>query len=95
MRAGVREIHELKEDDQNTLLQESSELAVAMLELFNGEKMNIASLGNIVPQLHLHHIVRMASDKVWPKLVWGTAAGPEYSSTQIETLCLQLSAAFR
>ena len=93
-RAGIREIHELKENDQIALLQESSELAVVMLKLFRGEKMNIAALGNIVPQLHLHHIVRKTSDKAWPKPVWGTAAGPEYASTQIQTLCAQLSAAF-
>ncbi|MEX2468292.1 MAG: HIT family protein [Pseudohongiellaceae bacterium] len=91
-RAGIREIHELAEDDQQQLMRESSALSKAMLALFGGDKMNVAVLGNVVPQLHLHHIVRRSADKAWPDPVWGRAPGPPYSEAQLADLRRQLQA---
>lgn len=68
---GIREIHELSVDDQQQLIAESSLVSRALLEFFNGDKMNVAALGNMVPQLHLHHIVRFEGDPAWPGPVWG------------------------
>jgi diadenosine tetraphosphate (Ap4A) HIT family hydrolase len=68
-RNDIREIYELSEADQQQLLRESSTLARVMMELFTAEKMNIAALGNVVPQLHVHHIARYARDAAWPKPV--------------------------
>ncbi|NGY06599.1 HIT domain-containing protein [Solimonas terrae] len=71
-RSGLREIFELPERDQQQLLRESSALGRALLALFPlGEKLNIGALGNLVPQLHVHHIVRWADDAAWPAPVWG------------------------
>ncbi len=50
----------------------SSQLA----RVFRADKMNVAALGNMVPQLHFHHVVRYQNDSVWPKPVWGTPAVP-------------------
>lgn len=78
-RAGVREIFELSEADQQQLLLESSTLARAIAEHFHADKINIAALGNMVPQLHIHHIVRFTSDAAWPAPVWGYAAATPYT----------------
>ena len=70
-REGAREIYLLEERDQQQLLRESSQLSRAAMDAFKGEKLNVAALGNVVPQLHLHHIVRYASDPAWPGPVFG------------------------
>jgi len=70
-RAGIREIYELNDADQVQLVRESSQLAATLLELFKPDKLNIAALGNVVPQLHLHHIARHTYDAAWPSPVWG------------------------
>lgn len=70
-RAGAREIYELAEQDQQQLLRESAALSRAAMRAFQGEKLNVAALGNLVPQLHVHHVVRYAHDPAWPRPVWG------------------------
>lgn len=78
-RAGIREIYELDSADQQQLLRESSALGETMMALFQGDKLNVAALGNMVPQLHLHHIVRYEGDEAWPGPVWGVVEKLEYS----------------
>ena len=70
-RDGIREIHQLDETDQQQLLRESMALSRALMAEFKGDKLNIAALGNVVPQLHVHHIVRYVNDPAWPAPVWG------------------------
>ena len=70
-RAGAREIYLLEERDQQQLWRESAQLSRAVMEAYRGEKLNVAALGNVVPQLHLHHIVRHAADPAWPGPVFG------------------------
>ena len=71
MRDDIREIYQLTEEDQQQLQKESSLLGQALMKTFAGDKLNIAALGNMVPQLHVHHIVRYTTDIAWPKPVWG------------------------
>ena len=68
---GVREIYQLTVEDQVQLLRESSFLGEALMTACSGEKLNVAALGNVVNQLHLHHVVRFSSDSAWPGPVWG------------------------
>jgi len=70
-REGVTEIHHLGEEDLQQLLEESRALSVALMDSFDGHKLNVAALGNVVSQLHIHHIVRYPNDMAWPKPVWG------------------------
>ena len=70
-RAGVTEIYQLPEADQQQLWRESATLARKLMQGFHADKMNIGALGNLVPQLHLHHIARFSSDPAWPGPVWG------------------------
>jgi len=68
---GAKEIYQLTADEQAQLLKESVFLGEALMTLCSGEKLNVAALGNVVNQLHLHHVVRFSSDKAWPGPVWG------------------------
>ena len=63
---GVREVFELSEPQQSLLMEESHYVLNAMSEAFNADKMNQAALGNMVPQLHIHHVVRYKNDAAWP-----------------------------
>jgi len=79
---GIREIYELAQKDQTQLIRESSLAGEALMSEFKGDKLNIGSLGNIVPQLHVHHIVRYEHDSVWPNPVWGNVATKGYAKTE-------------
>ena len=77
MRNEATEIYKLDGEDQNQLWRESALLCKTMDVLFKPDKMNVAAIGNVVPQLHLHHIARYKDDIAWPAPVWGyTSASP-------------------
>ena len=78
-RAGVTELVDLEWQDRVRLLEESSRLSEALMAVFGGDKLNIATLGNLVAQLHVHHIVRFRSDPAWPAPVWGRLPALEES----------------
>jgi diadenosine tetraphosphate (Ap4A) HIT family hydrolase len=71
------EIVDLDADQQQQLMREI-EQASRLLEVFRPHKLNIAALGNIVPQLHVHVIARYQDDIAWPKPVWGMASAQPY-----------------
>ena len=79
-REDAREIYLLDERDQQQLLRESSLLSRTLMDAFAGEKLNVAALGNVVPQLHVHHIVRYASDIAWPGPVFGKRPPQPYDA---------------
>lgn len=85
-RENIREIHELNDSDRRQLWDESALLARALTETFKPDKLNIAALGNQVPQLHLHHIVRYTHDAAWPQPVWGKVPARPYYSAEIVKL---------
>ncbi|TXH05563.1 MAG: HIT domain-containing protein [Nevskiaceae bacterium] len=70
-RAGLRELYELHESDLQRYWRESMLLSRTLMSAFGGDKLNIGALGNLVPQLHVHHIVRFQADAAWPAPVWG------------------------
>ncbi|MDR3419034.1 MAG: HIT family protein [Nevskia sp.] len=83
-RAGVREVYELDAADRALLWEESAALSRALMAAFRGDKLNLAALGNVVPQLHLHHIVRYAGDPAWPAPVWGRHPPRPYTAAELE-----------
>ncbi len=85
-RAGVREIYELDPDDRRQLWEESTLLAKGLATSFAADKINVAALGNVVSQLHLHHIVRYTSDRAWPAPVWGSAPPLPYVPERLAEL---------
>ena len=84
--ADIREIYQLNKSQQQILMAESSLLSQVMMDLFAGEKMNVAALGNMVPQLHVHHIVRNSTDRAWPNPVWGHAEPTVYSKEKLRAI---------
>lgn len=84
-RTGMRELHELTVEDQQQLLAESARVAALMQRFFRPDKLNVAALGNVVPQLHWHVVARFGTDPAWPGPVWG-AGGSPYDEAELETL---------
>ncbi len=80
---GITEIFQLSGQQRALLAEESSLLAERLHALYNADKINVAAIGNMVPQLHLHHIVRYRSDKAWPAPVWGKYSAIPYSETEL------------
>lgn len=93
-RAGVTEIYQLSDADQWQFMRESAALAEAMAKIFAADKMNIAALGNIVPQLHIHHIARRRGDPAWPAPVWGTVPPRSYAEDELADTAAALRSAF-
>lgn len=93
-RDGISEVYQLDEDDQEQLVWESSFVAERLMETFNGDKMNIAALGNVVPQLHIHHLVRKRTDAAWPNPVWGAVPAKAYPRGALRQRVLALQLAF-
>jgi diadenosine tetraphosphate (Ap4A) HIT family hydrolase len=89
-RDSIQEIYQLSEDDQIQLLTESSLLSGRIMQVFEGNKLNVAALGNQVPQLHVHHIVRYQGDPAWPAPVWGKVAAKTYSEAELNDLLSKL-----
>ena len=77
-RPEIREIYQLETTDRVQLLEESCVLSEVMDAVFTPLKMNVAALGNMVPQLHLHHIARFSDDPAWPNPVWGAVPAKAY-----------------
>ncbi|WDE06590.1 HIT domain-containing protein [Thalassomonas viridans] len=88
--AGITEVFQLEWQDQQQLLNESSLLSEFLLQEFGGDKMNVAALGNVVEQLHLHHVVRFNTDISWPKPIWGQHLAAPYSSEDLAGLKARL-----
>ena len=81
------------------VLRESGLLARALVAVFAPTKLNLAALGNMVPQLHVHHIARYETDPAWPAPVWGKvpaiAYDPVARAARIAALREQLGAGLR
>lgn len=93
-RDAIREIHQLASEDQLQLLQETSGISAAMEAAFSADKMNVAALGNVVPQLHVHVIARFEADPVWPAPVWGKLPPHPYPLADRKQQIVKLHAAF-
>ncbi|QFT83632.1 HIT domain protein [Halomonas sp. THAF12] len=77
-RTGAVEVFDMSEDDQQQLWREAGLLGRALKETLGGDKLNIATLGNMVPQLHLHLVLRREGDAAWPGPVWGQGQAEPY-----------------
>jgi diadenosine tetraphosphate (Ap4A) HIT family hydrolase len=87
-RPGITEVFELNEVDQLELIRESCLMASHLKRVFAADKMNVASIGNLVPQLHLHHVARYRTDAAWPAPVWGRFAPVPYAPEGLKA-CLE------
>ncbi len=89
-RAGVSELIDLEENEQVQLLGEIAACAEALRKIVPCDKLNIAALGNVVAQLHVHVIARTKNDAAWPKPVWGAAEPHAYDTQEMDALLRRL-----
>jgi diadenosine tetraphosphate (Ap4A) HIT family hydrolase len=78
------EIIDLDEVEQAQLMTEVSRAAKALKEITKCDKLNIAALGNVVPQLHVHVIARRSSDAAWPRPVWGVVPPLAHDAAEVQ-----------
>ncbi|MGJ4890991.1 HIT domain-containing protein [Bradyrhizobium sp. HKCCYLRH3099] len=84
-REGAVEIIDLDEVAQAQLMTEITRVSRAVKEITKCDKLNIAALGNMVPQLHVHIIARRTSDVAWPRPVWGVAPPVPHDPQEVES----------
>lgn len=82
----VTEVYQLTEQEQIQLTKESSFVAKKLADLVSADKINIAALGNVVSQLHIHHVARFKQDETWPDPVWGKGKATRYSQQEIDII---------
>ena len=83
-RADMSEIFDLSTDDQAAFHNEVTMAAKRVAAKLRPAKMNVAMLGNMVPQLHAHVIARFATDPAWPSPVWGIGKRRAYEAVEAE-----------
>lgn len=82
----VRDVIDLTLSAQEQLWRESAQLSWWLKTDYRPDKLNLAALGNMVPQLHLHHIGRFEGDPAWPAPVWGKHPAQPYPAEQLSVL---------
>lgn len=92
-RHDISEIHELDPADQQQIWTEITATSVQLQAHTAADKMNIAALGNQVPQLHVHIIARFTGDPAWPDPVWGRFPPEPFDPDALVSECSQLSSA--
>lgn len=94
LREGVREMHDLSPREQSLLMAELSRASRVLQEATSANKMNVAALGNMVPQLHIHVIARFTDDGAWPAPIWGAKGATAYEHHERDALVARLAADF-
>jgi len=77
-RPNLREFLDLAATERAILMEEIAKVSSALKDVTQAEKLNVAALGNMVPQLHVHVIARFAGDPAWPNPVWGRGPAKPY-----------------
>lgn len=93
-RGAIRELFHLSQKDRHQMSDESSYVSQRLSDFFEADSMNVGALGNVVPQLHVHHVVRNKEDIAWPKPVWGAHPAKEYDAKELEERVDQLKRLF-
>ncbi|KAB2849930.1 MAG: HIT family protein [Hyphomicrobiaceae bacterium] len=94
-RPGLADLIDLDPPERLTLLEEISCSCEALKAEFKPHKLNVAALGNVVRQLHVHVIARSTSDAAWPKPVWGVGAAEPYGADELKAMSKRLRSALR
>lgn len=92
-RPGLVEFHDMTQADRRNLTEEAAMVSAALQKLTGAAKMNIATLGNVVRQLHVHVVARREDDDAWPRPVWATGATVPYAPGEAEACAAALKAA--
>jgi diadenosine tetraphosphate (Ap4A) HIT family hydrolase len=90
LRAGLVEMIDLNETDRIRLMGEIALVSQALRNITQCDKLNVAALGNVVRQLHLHVIARFRTDAAWPKPVWNVVPRRAYGASARDRLIAAL-----
>lgn len=82
----VTEFHELQHETQLQLLEQINLISTYLKQELSVDKVNVAAIGNIVRQMHIHVVGRTESDYCWPNVVWGAEGGRPYSDSELQKL---------
>lgn len=88
--ADVREIHELEAAQRAALMDEITLASRVLADAFRPDKINVAALGNVVPQLHVHVVARFRSDPAWPAPIWGRVPARPYSPAEADDVIARI-----
>jgi diadenosine tetraphosphate (Ap4A) HIT family hydrolase len=91
-KADIREIHQLTASDRAMLMDEIVGASHAIETLFKPVKVNVAALGNMVPQLHIHVVGRFKEDAAWPGPIWGRIPTDPRDADELDTIKAKLVA---
>ncbi len=83
-RPSIVELIDLDESEQVQLMVEIAQASRALKSVTQCDQLNVAALGNMVPQLHVHLIARRRTDKAWPKPVWGAAEPLDHEPAELD-----------
>jgi diadenosine tetraphosphate (Ap4A) HIT family hydrolase len=86
LRPGAVELFDLDDGERAQLMGSLSRLGQLLKELTGCDKINIAAIGNVVSQLHVHIVARRRDDAAWPRPVWGALPPCPYGATERERL---------
>jgi diadenosine tetraphosphate (Ap4A) HIT family hydrolase len=89
-RRGTVEIIDLRASEQTQLMTEIADVSLALKTVTSCDKLNVAAIGNVVAQLHVHVVARTRGDAAWPKPVWNAAAPRDYEAAARERLTAAL-----
>jgi diadenosine tetraphosphate (Ap4A) HIT family hydrolase len=92
-RAGAVEIIDLDAPEQVTLMAEIAQASTALKTLTRCDKLNVAAIGNVVPQLHVHVVARRLDDPAWPRPIWGVAPPRPYAAAELQAFVAGLRGA--
>ena len=92
-RSAISEITELTAPDQSLLMSEIAQASARLRAHVSPDRINVAALGNVVAQLHVHVIARFIGDAAWPRPVWGAAPATPYSPDALERRVAEFKAA--
>jgi diadenosine tetraphosphate (Ap4A) HIT family hydrolase len=94
-RPALRDLHDLRPEDQGLVMQEITRASRILSAVTGADKMHVAALGSQVPQLHIHVIARFAKDAAWPKPVWGVGAAEPYGKEELVREAARLAEALK
>ena len=86
----ITEIYELSLKNQQILMSEITKISQLLKREFVADKINVAALGNMVSQLHIHIVARYKNDISWPNPIWGNAERKEYNDKQLSDIKAKL-----
>lgn len=86
MKNGVKNMTDLSLQERLQLMREIALAEKVMFDLFECDQDNVAMIGNMTPQLHVHIVCRRKGDPDWPDTVWNKTSAPYSADEKKQTI---------